>query len=227
MISNDQIAQTICKSYPGNDEIEDPSTITMDEFYKQARMHDQFGDTLFEFIAIEAMEGGQGENDRLDIGHVIRVLERGRDDLQTVITALWQLDNQDPDRESCFMCGARFDKGKGHTVEPHDVPVNVCDRCKDGLDGLEKTGLPDNIPYEMCKLCDHFIEDNSGDTTPGVAKHLHLEDGEQEFDHDATPSGQAHTLSEWEGLRPDLFKEHPDGKIGPNSVHHSRRGKEK
>ena len=81
------------------------------------------------------------------------------------------------------------------------------------------------MPYNLCKHCDHFVEEN-GPTKPHFGSyHLHLEDGEQEFDHDAEPSDQAHTLDEWQELRPDLFHEHEDGKIGPNSSHHDDRGK--
>jgi rubrerythrin len=68
--------------------------------------------------------------------------------------------------------------------------------------------------YRLCKHCDHFADEEG-----------HLEDGEQEFDHDPEPDGPALTLDEWKAKRPDLFVNHPDGKIGPNSIHHSRRGK--
>lgn len=54
---------------------------------------------------------------------------------------------------------------------------------------------------------------------------VHLEDGEQEFDHDAECSDKTHLKSEWILLRPDLFKKYEDGKSGPNSMYHSRRGK--
>jgi len=57
-----------------------------------------------------------------------------------------------------------------------------------------------------------------------IAKYIHLEDGKQEFDHDATP-GETHTGDEWAKLRPDMFKEHLDGAVGPNSIYHSRRDK--
>ena len=76
--------------------------------------------------------------------------------------------------------------------------------------------------YTLCVGCDHFVDPND---EPGCAPFVHLEDGEQEFDHDAEPSNQVHTLEEWRKLRPDLFVKHEDGKIGPNSLHHSRRGK--
>jgi len=81
--------------------------------------------------------------------------------------------------------------------------------------------------YVLCKHCDHFVDENydSNEETPDIADYIHLEDGEQEFDHDATPSDQSHPLDEWKRLRPDLFKEHEDGAIGPNSKHHNQRGK--
>lgn len=90
------------------------------------------------------------------------------------------------------------------------------------------------MDYHLCKHCDHFVEPNEQDRESysdtqdresySIAAYDHLEDGEQEFDHDAEP-GDAHTLEEWYGIRPDLFKPYPDGKIGPNSSYHSQRGK--
>ncbi len=88
----------------------------------------------------------------------------------------------------------------------------------------------DNIPYTLCQHCDHFVDPNDclEDYPPAeqanMAKFVHLEDGEQEFDHDAAP-GETKTGAEWKQCRPDLFKEHPDKAIGPNSFFHSRRGK--
>lgn len=76
--------------------------------------------------------------------------------------------------------------------------------------------------YTRCLYCDHFVDaelDDDGETI-----FVHLEDGEQEFDHDGVPS-KVMTLAEWKTQMPDLFKEYPDGKIGPNSIYHSRRGK--
>lgn len=83
----------------------------------------------------------------------------------------------------------------------------------------------DNHVYAICRHCHHFVDPADADAIEGgPAPFVHLEDGEQEFDHDAEPAGQA-TLSEWKRRRPDLFHEYPDGKIGPNSSHHSRTGK--
>jgi hypothetical protein len=98
-----------------------------------------------------------------------------------------------------------------------------------------------NTQLSLCKHCDHFVDVNIVDPTDKVfdplnpppadvdshdwlAKYIHWEDGEQEFDHDAEP-GETHTDEEWGVLRPDLFIEHPDGNVGPNSRFHSRRGK--
>ena len=53
----------------------------------------------------------------------------------------------------------------------------------------------------------------------------HLEDGEQEFDHDAEPSEESMTLCEWHAKRPELFVKLSDDKIGPNSSHFDRKGK--
>lgn len=84
--------------------------------------------------------------------------------------------------------------------------------------------VPKKVMKEtLCKHCDHFVDDNYGcEDDNSLAKHIHMEDGEQEFDHDAEP-GQV--SDEWDKIRPDLFKEYPDGEIGPNSQFHSRRGK--
>lgn len=96
-------------------------------------------------------------------------------------------------------------------------------------------------PRAMCKHCDHFVEENyfgndkvvivdattvevEGYSNGKLARYIHLEDGEQEFDHNAEP-GEVRTGLEWERFRPDLFTKYPDGKIGPNSPFHSRRGK--
>jgi hypothetical protein len=96
---------------------------------------------------------------------------------------------------------------------------------------VAKELLPTNektVLYTICKYCDHFIDPNypDGQTIPeGVAKYIHLEDGEQEFDHEPSP-GTTRTLALWKLVRPDLFKVYEDGAIGPNSCYYpSRRGK--
>ena len=83
--------------------------------------------------------------------------------------------------------------------------------------------------YTLCAQCDHFVEPNdSADPTvplayfPGAAAFIHLDDGEKEHDHDAVPGDETHTLREWQARRPDLFRAHRDGKIGPNSAFHTR-----
>jgi hypothetical protein len=109
----------------------------------------------------------------------------------------------------------------------------------------------DNQKAEMCKFCDHFITENiieapskvlpdgltlavlQEDGTPQTdgeqpvvyCRYLHLEDGDQEFDHNATPSGDLRPLEQWQAARPDLFRMYADGSIGPNSIYHSQRGK--
>ncbi len=78
--------------------------------------------------------------------------------------------------------------------------------------------------YTICKHCDHFVERNTRPFEPDTALYCHLDNGEQEYDHDAEP-GETHTKEEWLTLRSDLFVRHPDGKYGPNSNYHSQRGK--
>jgi hypothetical protein len=89
------------------------------------------------------------------------------------------------------------------------------------------TARPCELPFTLCRHCDHFVEANDPLTTapPGTAPFIHLEDGEQEFDHDPEAGDETHSLEDWQRLRPVLFREYPDGAIGPNSRHHSRRGK--
>lgn len=79
------------------------------------------------------------------------------------------------------------------------------------------------IEYEICAKCDHFIEFNEV-SEAGLASHFHLDDGEKEYDHDATPSGDSRLLIDWRLQRPDLFLEYADGAIGPNSVFHVNSG---
>ena len=80
--------------------------------------------------------------------------------------------------------------------------------------------------YTLCKHCDHFVDSNDQfGKEPNICEYIHLEDGEQEFDHDAEPSTARRGLDQWKALRPDLFHKHEDGKIGPNSSHHDQRGK--
>ena len=94
----------------------------------------------------------------------------------------------------------------------------------------------------LCRHCDHFVSENPAigasvvvstttvtitnddGGTETLARYVHAEDGEQAFDHDAEP-GESHRGQDWARLRPDLFIEHPDGKVGPNSIHHLQRGK--
>jgi len=80
----------------------------------------------------------------------------------------------------------------------------------------------DNTQYSLCKHCDHFVDENYP-LEEGLAQFIHLEDGQQEFDHDAEP-GETKSGDEWGKQRPDLFKEHADA-VGPNSFFHDRRGK--
>ena len=79
----------------------------------------------------------------------------------------------------------------------------------------------DKLPYVMCAKCHHFVDEEPA----AESGYIHLEDGDQEFDHAPEPSYAAHTLQEWKQLHPGLFEEYPDGKIGPNSAYYSRRGK--
>lgn len=65
--------------------------------------------------------------------------------------------------------------------------------------------------YYKCVKCDHFVDGGT-----------HLDDGEKDHTHQAIAGIPGKTLRQWKKDRPDLFREHPDGKIGPNSRFHSR-----
>ena len=78
--------------------------------------------------------------------------------------------------------------------------------------------------YDVCAQpdCWHFVEVNSAaQSWPAeagpVAEYVHLDDGEKEHDHDAVPSGRPAALEVWRARYAELFVEHSDGKIGPNS----------
>ena len=71
--------------------------------------------------------------------------------------------------------------------------------------------------YELCAKCSHFVELDTVDWPPRPG-YVHLDDGEAEYDHDATPSGHRKVLDSWKHDRPDLFETYADGKIGPNSA---------
>lgn len=85
----------------------------------------------------------------------------------------------------------------------------------------EQCGYCEWSVYNKCAHCDHFIEPHEAD-----GEYRHLDDGEQNYDHDAEPAGESHTVAEWMEQRPDLFVLHSDGKVGPNSsLHGDRHGK--
>ena len=151
------------------------------------------------------------------------------------------------DDAQCAECGDTYQ------IEDGLEPVVVCDKCAQNLvvkyakklrQAEEDRGtLLDRVAvleatYERCYICDHFVESNDlcpgeyyhddpskPEGEPGLARYIHFDDGEQEYDHDAKPSGEVHGSIDWQRLRPDLFVEHPDGKVGPNSEYHCRRGK--
>ncbi len=91
----------------------------------------------------------------------------------------------------------------------------------------EESHENDGVEYERCAHCHHFVDFAEETTEGGVrAGYVHLDDGEQEYDHAAEPSGVRKTLREWKQDRHELFKRYPDGRIGPNSIYHDQPGKE-
>ena len=73
--------------------------------------------------------------------------------------------------------------------------------------------------YTICSLCDHFVEYNYVQG-PGLAKYVHLDNGDKEHDHDAYPSLLTYPLDWWKAARPNLFKTYPDNMVGPNSIYY-------
>jgi hypothetical protein len=79
--------------------------------------------------------------------------------------------------------------------------------------------------YHQCTRCAHFVLYETLDE-----QWTHLDNGEQllaylggdpedlneKYDHDAVP-GEIHTLDRWKLLRPELFVEDKEGRVGPNS----------
>lgn len=99
----------------------------------------------------------------------------------------------------------------------YESSMPLADRTsRNRLIAQAKEVLNSTMVYNICSRCDHFVDADG-----------HLDDGEQEYDHYPAPvSGSPRrTLPRWKEIRPDLFLAHPDGKIGPNSRYHGRRGK--
>lgn len=81
----------------------------------------------------------------------------------------------------------------------------------------QKTGK-----YTKCAKCDHFVESNDEYfiTAQGIAKYIHLDNGEKEHDHDASPSSMTYYLEWWQYHFPALFTTYPDEMTGPNSEYY-------
>jgi hypothetical protein len=80
----------------------------------------------------------------------------------------------------------------------------------------------DELNYEKCAHCWHFVQPNYETQIPGyahltLAEYVHLDNGEKEHDHDAAPSGDVRTLGTWKRDQPALFHRYADGSTGPNS----------
>jgi len=120
--------------------------------------------------------------------------------------------------------------GEGEDVSDYQVEYEMCleDMATAKSDNDEKSVKTRPVveykePRTLCKHCDHFVE-NDNVSDPAAAGYVHLDDGEQEYDHNAEPS-ETVERAELEKIRPDLWRRYADGKIGPNSWWHSRRGK--
>lgn len=78
--------------------------------------------------------------------------------------------------------------------------------------------MPDETLYQLCKHCDHFGEEDG--ITPGhfCDECHHVADDFHAFEPREDNEGK--TIEQWQKERPDLFFEHEDGLIGPNSQFH-------
>jgi len=101
------------------------------------------------------------------------------------------------------VCGRLFRRGLASADEVRQRDMEVFDEIVDILDGA---GVLQEDELELCRFCDHFVERNEypGDP-PGLVRHVHMDDGETVYRHDATPSGDRRTITEWRKSRPDLF----------------------
>ena len=79
------LARLLYDAYPNSDFLSlDPEKDCRDlnALYEKVR-HDSLGDTLFQFLVLELVEGGEGTLDG-----AVRVIERTRDDVDAVLQAL-------------------------------------------------------------------------------------------------------------------------------------------
>ena len=63
---------------------------------------------------------------------------------------------------------------------------------------------------EKCAHCHLFIEENE-DRAPDIARYVHLDRGDEADEaitqtHEATPSGEAHSLAYWKEHGPDAMR---------------------
>ena len=126
------------------------------------------------------------------------------------------------------VCGTSPDEALGAAVRElwlggdldGDIRLHVTGDAGEGHEN-------DGVEYELCARCHHFVDFAEETTERGVrAGYVHLDDGEQDYDHAAEPSGVRKALREWKKERPELFRRYPDGRIGPNSVYHEQPGKD-
>lgn len=127
----------------------------------------------------------------------------------------------------CEACGVFSDEHKLVQVSDEmdlslEEVYSIVSRAQESWDAYKAAISNDDLPYTLCELCDHFVEELHFDNRTFC---VHIEDGDQDFTHRAKKSSLTKPLSVWKVARPDLFKLHEDGAIGPNSKHHSRRGK--
>jgi hypothetical protein len=82
----------------------------------------------------------------------------------------------------------------------------------------------------MCNLCQHFVDENDTyEPHSNIARYVHLDDGETEYDHDARPNGDVRTVAAWEKAHPYLFPyagESTEDFLARRKAegHHTRRG---
>jgi hypothetical protein len=90
------IARIIYDNYPAAAElIPEDKTTDIETLYKWACRQRNLGDSLLRFIIIEAKEGGEGSDGKVDPERVGMALTRGLEDLDAVIEALAQALDQE------------------------------------------------------------------------------------------------------------------------------------
>ena len=110
MITEEQLVDAILRAYPDAGGAADHGVRDLEDLKRNARMIGK-GDTLLQFICIEAEEGSQLKNGEHSPELVMRVLRRAAEELLSVVEAVHRLMMNDPDTMWCPKCGRTHDPG--------------------------------------------------------------------------------------------------------------------